>query len=71
MPRPALRVQVSPKDQAALKKLLRGGIEQVRVVLRAVALLQLAEGKAAPQIAETLPLTKQAVRRACPIVRRK
>ena len=62
MPRPALRVQVSKKDQAALKKLLRGGIEQVRVVLRAVALLQLAQGKGAPQIAEILPLTRQAVR---------
>jgi len=35
MPRPALRVEVSHKDQQALKKLLRGGIEQVRVVLRA------------------------------------
>ena len=62
MPRPALRVQVCPKDQAALKKLLRGGSEQVRVVLRAVALLPLAEGKGAPQIAEALPLTRQAVR---------
>ncbi len=62
MPRPALRVQVSQKDQAALKKLLRGGIEQVRVVLRAVALLPLAEGNGAPQIAKVLPLTRQAVR---------
>ena len=62
MPRAALRVQVSPKDQTALKKLLRGGIEQVRVVLRAVALLQFAEGKGAPQIAEAVPMTRQAVR---------
>ena len=62
MPRAALRVQVSKKDQVALKKLLRGGIEQVRVVLRAVALSQLAQGNSAPQIAEVLPLTRQAVR---------
>ena len=62
MSRPALRVEVSKKDQAALKKLLRGGIEQVRVAMRAVALLRLAEGMGAPQIAEVLPLTRQAVR---------
>ena len=62
MPRPALCVQVSAKDQVALKRLLRGGIEQVRVVLRAVALLQLAAGNSAPQIAKVLPLTRQAVR---------
>ena len=43
MPRPALRVKVSKKDQAVLKKLLSGGIEQVRVVLRAAALQRLAE----------------------------
>ena len=62
MPRPVLRVEVSPADQAALKELLRGGIEQVRVVLRAVALQRLAEGLGAPQIAEVLPITRQAVR---------
>ena len=62
MARPALRVEVSKKDQAALKKLLPGGIEQVRVVLRAVALQRLADGMGAPQIAEVLPLTRQAVR---------
>ncbi len=62
MPRPALRVKVSKKDQAALKKLLSGGMEQVRVVLRAVALQRLAEGMGAPQIAEVLPMTRQAVR---------
>jgi len=62
MPRPALRVEVSLEDQAALKQLLRGGIEQVRVVLRAVARLRLSEGVGAPQIAEMLPMTRQAVR---------
>ena len=62
MPRPALRVAVSKKDQEALKKLLRGGIEQVRVVLRAVALQRLAEGMGAPQIAAIVPLTRQSIR---------
>jgi transposase len=62
MPRPALRVKVSKKDQAVLKKLLSGGIEQVRVVLRAAALQRLAEGMGAPRIAAVLPLTRQAVR---------
>ena len=62
MPRPALRVQVSKKDQAALKQLLRGGIEQIRVVLRAAALLRLGEGMGVPRIAAVLPMTRQAVR---------
>lgn len=62
MLRPALRVQVSKKDQAALKQLLRGGIEQIRVVLRAAALLRLGEGMGTPQIAAVLPMTRQAVR---------
>lgn len=62
MPRPALRIHVSKKDQAALKKVLASGLEQVRVVMRAVALLRLGEGMSAPQIAEVLPLTRQAVR---------
>jgi transposase len=62
MPRPALRIEVSKQDQQELKKLLRGGIEQVRVVLRAVALQRLAEGLGAPQIATILPLTRQSIR---------
>ncbi len=62
MPRPALRVKVSKKDQAALKKVLAGGVEQVRVVLRAVALQRLGEGMSAPRIAAVLTLTRQSVR---------
>ena len=63
MPRPPLRVDVSKKDQAALKKLLAGGIEQVRVAMRAVALLQLAKGVSAPRISSVVPLTPQAIRK--------
>lgn len=62
MPRPALRLKVSRKDQAALKKMLAGGVEQVRVAMRAVALQRLAEGMGAPQIAAVLPLSRQSVR---------
>jgi putative transposase len=42
--------------------LVSGGVQQVRVVLRALALLQLAKGVAAPRIARMIPLTPQAIR---------
>ena len=63
MGRPALRIEVTKKDRQDLRKLLKGGVQQVRVVLRAVALLQLAEHVSAPQIARVVPLTPQALRR--------
>jgi hypothetical protein len=55
MGRPALRIDVSVKDQKQLLKLVSGGVQQVRVVLRALALLQLAKGAAAPRIAAVIP----------------
>jgi len=54
---------VSAKDQKELSELLSGGVQQVRVVLRAVALLQLTEGVSAPQVSRTIPLTAQAIRK--------
>ena len=63
MPRPALRIQVTAKDHKTLEKLLSGGVQQVRVVLRALALLQLTKGVSAPQIARVVPLTPQAIRK--------
>jgi transposase len=63
MARPALQVEVSPKDQKTLRELVSGGVQQVRVVLRALALLQLAKGRSAPQIAGMIPLTPQAIRK--------
>jgi len=63
MPRPALRIKVKKKDQKALQSLLSGGIQQVRVVLRAIALLQLARGLSAPRISDVVPLTPQAIRK--------
>src|SRR5215217_2952104 len=62
MARAALRIDVSVKDQKELRKLVSGGVQQVRVVLRALALLQLARGVSAPRIAGTIPLTAQAIR---------
>jgi transposase len=63
MGRPALRIEVTTKDRQELKRLLRGGVQQVRVVLRAVALFQLAKGVSASRIAGVVPLTPQAIRK--------
>ena len=62
MGRPPLRIDVTPKDQKELAKLLSGGVQQVRVVLRALALLQLAKGASTPRISQVVPLTSQAIR---------
>ena len=43
--------------------MLSGGVQQVRTVLRALALVQLGKGVSAPRIAESLPLTPQAIRK--------
>src|SRR5713226_7777679 len=63
MARSALRIEVTKKDQKELRRLLRGGVQQVRVVLRAVALLELAQGISAPRVAGVVPLTPQAIRK--------
>ena len=63
MGRPPLTIDVGKKDQHQLRTLLKSGVQQVRVVLRALALLQLAEAASAPQIAKVVPLTPQAIRR--------
>jgi putative transposase len=63
MGRPSLNIDVTKKDREQLRTLLKGGVQQVRVVLRALALLQLADDASAPQIAKVIPLTPQAIRR--------
>jgi putative transposase len=63
MGRPPLNIDVKPKHQRELADLLSGGVQQVRVVLRALALLQMAEGASAPQISNVIPLTPQAIRK--------
>jgi putative transposase len=63
MSRAALRMEVAKKDQKELEKMLSGGVQPVRAVLRAMALQQLAKGISAPRIAEFIPLTPQAIRK--------
>ena len=63
MGRPSLNIDVAKKDREQLRTLLKSGVQQVRVVLRALALLHLAEDASAPQIAKVIPLTPQAIRR--------
>jgi putative transposase len=63
MGRPPLTIEVTQKHQKELATLLSGGVQQVRVVLRALALLQLAKGASAPQISSVVPLTPQAIRK--------
>jgi hypothetical protein len=63
MSRPALRIEVTKKDQRELEKMLSSGVQPVRAVLRAMALLQLARGVSAPRVAEFIPLTPQAIRK--------
>jgi hypothetical protein len=63
MGRLPLSIEVTHKDQKDLATLLGGGVQQVRVVLRALALLQLAKGASAPRISRVVPLTPQAIRK--------
>jgi len=63
MARSPLEIRVTGKDRKELRELLSGGVQQVRVVLRAVALSQLAQGVSAPRISSVIPLTPQAIRK--------
>ena len=58
-----MEVKVSAEDQKELRRVWRAGIQQVRVVLRALALEQLSLGLTAPAVARMVHLTPQAVRR--------
>jgi transposase len=62
MGRHPLSIDVAAKDLKELASILAGGVQQVRVVLRALSLQQLATGVSAPQIASVIPLTPQAIR---------
>jgi transposase len=64
MGRPPLSIEIAQQDQNELAKIVGSGIQQVRVVLRALALLQLAKGISPPQISTMVPLTPQAIRNA-------
>jgi putative transposase len=63
MARSALQIDITTREQKDLRKLLSGGVQPVRVVLRATALLQLAQGVSAPRISDVVPLTPQSIRK--------
>ena len=54
--------RVAPEGPKGTAQSAQRRRQQVRVVLRALALLQLTEGVPAPQIAKVIPLTAQAIR---------
>ena len=62
MSRRTIPIKVKSKDLSQIGELLRGGVQQVGVVLRALSLRQLADGFSAPRVAQALPLTSKAVR---------
>jgi transposase len=62
MSRRTIPIKVKSKDLSHIGELLRGGVQQVGVVLRALSLRQLADGFSAPRVAQALPLTSKAVR---------
>jgi len=62
MPRRPIPVRLKAEDLAEVRSLLRGGVQQVRVVLRALALKQLGAGVAPLHVAQSVPLTAKAIR---------
>ena len=67
MSRRALCIHLSGRERKELRRLLAGGLQQVRVVLRALALQQLDQGATAPQVARTVALTAKTI---CQLVHR-
>jgi putative transposase len=57
-----LRVQLKKRDRDELDRVLNGGIQPVRVVLRSLALFQLHAGKSVSEVAANVHLTSKAVR---------
>ena len=62
MARRPIAIKVKATDLTAIEQMLRGGLQQVRVVLRALALRQMARGITAPKAADAIGLTAKAVR---------
>jgi hypothetical protein len=57
-----LSLHLLAEEEQELRTLLRGGVQQVRVVVRALALLRLSEGQPVAVAASNLELTAKAVR---------
>lgn len=55
-------MQLTKRDRDKLDEVLSGGIQAVRVVLRALALQHLHDGKPVSGVAAHVPLTPKAVR---------
>jgi len=62
MPRPPLQFRLTTSDIKTLEALVHSGVQPVRVVLRALALLALDRGDSAPTVAVAVRLSPQAVR---------
>src|ERR1035437_588161 len=62
MARPPKPFHLKAQDKKELKRMLSRGIQQVRVVLRAMALLQLDAGMSAHKVSRTVPFAAQAIR---------
>jgi hypothetical protein len=62
MARTSRLLDVAESDKSTLNQLLSSGVQQVRVVLRALALRQLGEGRTASEVAAFLGLTGKAIR---------
>ncbi len=62
MRRPPLSFRLKTADTAALEILVQGGVQPVRVVLRALALLALDRGESAPAVSAMVRFSPQAVR---------
>ena len=62
MARPAKPFHLKTQDRKALQELLRGGVQQVRVVLRALTLLQLDSGLSAPKVSQNVGFAASAIR---------
>jgi hypothetical protein len=56
-----VQVRLSKPEQQQLDKLLRGGLQPVRTVLRALVLRQLADGQAIRKVARNVGLTPKMV----------
>ena len=62
MSRRPIPIKVKSTDLTQIGEILRGGIQQVGVVMRALSLRQMADGFIAPEGAQALSITSKAVR---------
>jgi hypothetical protein len=62
MSRRTIPIKVKSQDLSQIGEILRGGVQQVGVVLRSLSLRQLADDFSAPEVAQAVPPTAKAVR---------